>query len=440
MATVQKTTSSYPTAYTTSGTINGTHYKNAIGKGADTSAVSGNDYSNGGSSSTAYVAYSFEFDIPSSATIDSVECQVKGHAENTSRSTANLQLYAGSTAKGSVSKFTSTSAQTVTLTTGSWTRSEIDNMTLRFTMGYYGGLVNGATVTVTYTYESVTYKVTSSVSGNGTISPSGETSVEKGEEYTLTITPTDKSETVTATQDGVDITSQLVAHGMGGTLSAVPANVTTDGIQSGESYAEYAVGYSAEAPNGSDDNMYASRNQNGYAEYSFDFSNIPSNATIESIEVRCYGHRESSTISTTYVSQCALYQGDSVISDEVDFPSTSDSIITLTPNSSVSRSDLDNITVRHYVGYYGGLVTGITFEVVYSTGTGVDHYTYTFTVSSTSTIAVTIGSATQTDTLHIKVNGTWKSVTKVYKKVNGVWVEQSDLANLFNTSTKYVKG
>ena len=90
----------------------------------------------------------------------SVACQVKGHAENTSRSTANLQLYAGSTAKGSVSKFTSTSAQTVTLTTGTWTRAEVDNLKLRFTIGYYGGLVNGATVTITYQYDDVTYTIT----------------------------------------------------------------------------------------------------------------------------------------------------------------------------------------------------------------------------------------------------------------------------------------
>ena len=51
MAIVQKSVSSYPTAYTTSGSISGTKYRNAIGKGADTSAVSGNDYASGNSSS-----------------------------------------------------------------------------------------------------------------------------------------------------------------------------------------------------------------------------------------------------------------------------------------------------------------------------------------------------------------------------------------------------
>lgn len=440
MASVTRTVDSYPVSYTTSGSINGSRYQNAIGKGSDTSAVTGNDYSSGGSSSTAYIEYAFDFDIPASATINSVSCTVKGHCENTSRSVAELQLYAGSTAKGSVSEFTSTSAQTVTLTTGTWTRTEIDSMALRFTIGYYGGLVNGATVTISYTYESITYTVTSTLSGSGAIDPSGETVVENGESYTLTITAADKSDTVTATKNGVDITSELVAHGSEGSVTATPASVTTSGIQSGESYAEYAIGYSAEDPYDSSQNMYASRNQTGYAEYSFDFSGVPSNATIESIEVRCYGHRESSTISSTYVSQCVLYNGSTAISEAVDFPSTSDSIITLTPNGSVSRSDLDNLTVRHFVGYYGGLVLGISFDVTYSTGSGVDHYTYTYTVSGDSTIAVTIGGGSvETDTLHVKQNGTWKKVAKAYKKTNGTWTE-IDPADAFQSGVKLVLG
>lgn len=40
----------------------------------------------------------------------------------------------------------------------------------------------------------------------------------------------------------------------------------------------------------------------------------------------------------------------------------------------------------------------------------------------------------------LKQNGAWGAVSKVYKKVNGLWVEQSDLAGLFDTQTNYVKG
>ena len=297
--------------------------------------------------------------------------------------------------------------------------------------------IYGAEIEVDYTIPNPC-NITTTLTGNGTISPEGTTLTVEGVEFTLTITPNDNTETVTAKQDGVDITNQLVAHGKGGDITAVPDDVTTHSIQSGSSYAQYAIGHSAESPYSSTSNMYASSGSTGYAEYSFDFSDIPSNATIESIEVRCHGHRESSTISSTYVSKCALYNGSSEASEEVDFPSTSSSIITLTPTTLPARAQLDNYTVRHFVGYYGGLITGISFVVTYSTGTGVDHYTYTFITSNDTTIAVVIGSAP--NKLYIKVNNEWIMVSKAYKKINNSWVLQDDLTTVFDSSTNYVKG
>lgn len=284
--------------------------------------------------------------------------------------------------------------------------------------------IYGAEIEVDYTIPNPA-TVTSTLTGNGTIDPSGAVTTYDDAEYTLTITPTDKTETVTATKNGVDITADLVAHGTGSTDTLTADDVTTSGIQSSSSYASYCLGHTAESPYSSSSNMHASNYSTGYAEYSFDFSGIPSNATIEDIEVRCHGHRESSTISSTYVSQCVLYNGSSAASEEVDFPSTSSSIITLTPTTLPTRAQLDNYTVRHYVGYYGGLVTGISFEVTYSTGSGIDHYTYTYTVSGDATIVVVIGSSGSSKKIYIKQNGTWVQCSKIYLKVNGSWVEQS---------------
>lgn len=42
--------------------------------------------------------------------------------------------------------------------------------------------------------------------------------------------------------------------------------------------------------------------------------------------------------------------------------------------------------------------------------------------------------------LRLKQNNSWTPVTKVFKKVNGSWVEQTNLSSLFNTNTKYIKG
>lgn len=154
------TVTSYPTAYEVSGSISGTHYQQCIGQGLDNS-VSGNDYSSS-SGTTAHIDYSFDLsDVPAGATIQSVTVQVKGHCESTSSSSevATLQLYSGTTAKGSEAEFTSTSDQTVTMTPGTWTADELHQAVLRFTIGYYGGAVSGVEWTVTYEVDGYVYTI-----------------------------------------------------------------------------------------------------------------------------------------------------------------------------------------------------------------------------------------------------------------------------------------
>lgn len=407
---------------------------------------------NSRTSTSSYYIYlrGFNFDdVPSGAIVNSFTVKLKAYESGVSTSDSYKPYLAnGTTAiNGSCSAITTTaSVHEFTGISADWeTISGYgDNFGIRIncrrasrnTAGYV--YIYGAEILVDYTMP-VSATVTSTLTGDGTISPSGATSTYEGAEYTLTITPTNKSDPVTATQDGVDITSQLVAHGAGSTVTLTANDVTTNGVQSGSSYAEYAVGHTAESPYSSTSNMYASQSSTGYAEYSFNFSGIPSNATIEAVEVRCYGHRESSTISSTYVSQCVLYQGSTAISEEVDFPSTSNSMITVEPTTLPTRSQLDDVTLRHYVGYYGGLVLGISFEVTYSTGTGIDHYTYTYTVSGNSTIAVVIGNQAVPE-LHVKQSGSWVKVAKAYKKVSGVWGEQTDVTGVFQTGTNYRQG
>lgn len=408
---------------------------------------------NSRSSTTSYYIYlrGFNFDdIPDAAEVTSFSVKLKARESGVAQSSSyNPYLANGTTAINGSCSYPTTTAQTRTFTgvSADWEtiKGYGSNFGIRIncrrasrnTTSYM--YIYGAEIEVNYTV-SDPRTITTSLTGDGTISPSGTTITYDGEEFELIITPTNKSDTVTATKDGVDITADLVAHGTGDTSSFVPESATTSGVQSGSSYAQYAVGHSAESPYSSSNNMYASQNSTGYAAYSFDFSDIPSNATIEDIEVRCYGHRESSTISSTYVSQCVLYQGSTSISDEVDFQSTSNSTITLKPTTMPTRSQLNNVTVRHYVGYYGGLVLGITFEVTYSTGSGVDHYTYTYTVSGNATIAVVIGGSAAQPKLYVKKSGSWVEVVQAYKKVNGSWILQSDLTTVFQSGNNYICG
>jgi len=236
-----------PENATTSGNISSTNYRNAIGVGVETSGGTSSDYCSS-QGSTAHIDYSFDFSgIPENATITSVTVQVRGHCESTSNSSevADLQLYSGSTAKGSESSFTTTSNSTITMTAGTWTRAELQEAKLRFTIGYYGGAVVGATWTVVYEiptsgdqyyyeYEltgiAADHVITIGESGpfippdedpqytyypitissiNATTDPAnGTTRVQEGTNQTISIFPTETKLTL-ALDNGVDITSQL---------------------------------------------------------------------------------------------------------------------------------------------------------------------------------------------------------------------------------------
>ena len=427
---------------------------NAANMYANTDSDTYATVTNSRASTTSYYIYlrGFNFDdIPAAAVVTGFTVRLKARESGVSTSSSYKPYLAnGTTAiNGSCDAITTTAAvHEFSGLSSDW--DDIKAMGANFgirincrrasrnTTGYV--YIYGAEIEVTYTVPDPR-TITTTLQGDGTISPSGAQTYYDGDEYELTITPTDTSQQVTATRDGVDITGDLVAHGAGSTATSVPDDVTTHSIQSGSSYAEYAVGHSAESPSssGSSSNMYASSGSTGYAEYSFDFSGIPAGATIEAVEVRCYGHRENATIDSSHVSQCVLYSGGAAISEEVDFPSTSNSMITLEPTGTVTRAQLDSLTVRHYVGYYGGLVLGISVEVTYSTGSGVDHYTYTFTVSGSSAIAVVIGSA-ETDTLYAKDGTAWVEVAEAYVKQGGVWVLQADVKTVFKAGVKYVKG
>lgn len=423
MATETSTATSYPTAYETSGSISGTRYQSAIGKGSDTSAVSGNDYASGGSSSKAYIFYSFDFDsIPDNATIDSVECTVKGHAENTSRSTCNLQLYVGtSTAKGSSSKFTSTSAQTLTLTTGTWTVAEVKDMRLRFEIGYYGGLVNGATVTVTYTFNATKWRITVSNSTSVAVTTS-DAEVYDGNSATITAASLDG---ITVTDNGTDVTDQF-QQAPDGSVSAVPESYEVDGSIRG-TYYQSAIGHDADYTGGTTSSDYAN-SDTAHIYYSFDFSSIPESASITSVSVRVRGHAED-TSQSSEVATLRLYSGSTAKGSETEFTSESNTVVTMDAGT-WTRAELQDARLRFTVGYYGGAVTGAEWTVAYE----VDGWVYT--ISSVVADHAIVVSEASTTALYVKSNGAWVAVSAAYVKANGAWQEVA-LDSAFDSTKRY---
>ena len=211
---------------------------------------------------TAYaegkLVYNFDCSsIPRNATITSVSCQVGASCYSSGQyfGTKTLQLYSGDVAKGTAVNNTGNGSTSTThnIDGGSWTRAELDdikiveyvvrgNNTTQASFSFFG-----ATLTVeytlpsenpyywTYTLSNVTtahtiiigdaiivppdedptkeyYPITIS-SANATTDPGrGTTRVESGTSETITIYPSDPLMTL-VTDNGVDISSQLVAHG-----------------------------------------------------------------------------------------------------------------------------------------------------------------------------------------------------------------------------------
>lgn len=176
----------YPASFEASQMNSTSAASNCIGKSAEDGTSTSNMYSSG-NNTVGVVEYSFDLSsIPADAVITDVSCQVKAHEENASRSTMTLQLYAGNTAKGSQTTVSGTSNKIYDLDCGSWTRSEVENLVLHSRYGYYGGLVAGATLTITYEMGKDEYDVSLigsasewRISGSGIYQKSGGTWTQK---------------------------------------------------------------------------------------------------------------------------------------------------------------------------------------------------------------------------------------------------------------------
>lgn len=233
-------------------------------------------YSNTTNGSESSLWYNFDCSsIPANAIITSVTCVVGAscYSSGSYFSTKELQLFVGTaTAKGSAVTVTgngSTNAQHTVNGGTSWTRSELNNLKIRFRVvrsqtGDASFSFFGATLTVNYTLPADnpyywTYNLTNVAADhvilintagayippeedplytyysltlssiNATTDPhSGTTRVVQGSNQTITIYPTDPVLTL-ALDNGVDITSQLV--------NSIPSNTYTITTQvSGASY------------------------------------------------------------------------------------------------------------------------------------------------------------------------------------------------------------
>lgn len=426
---------------------------------ANTDSTNYGTVTNSRTSTTSYYIYlrGFNFDdVPSTAIVSSFEVKLKAYESGVSTSSSYVPYLADGTT-------TLSGCSTTAITTSASVYTFSCSLDWDTIVGYgsdFGIRINcrrasrnttsymyiyGAEIEVTYTLP-VSATVTSTLSGNGTISPSGSYSTYEGNEYTLTITPTNTADTVTATKNGTDITSSLVAHYSGGTVSTVLGTYTLEsgGFNgSGASYFEGIVGNGVDASQTSSNYYSSGSGTQAVFTYSMAFSNIPSNATIKRVYCEVNGHAESTSNSSEYM--CVqLMSGSTALSEEINFKdiSTSNTTITLEATTLPTVSQLASMVLQCTLGYYGGAINGATCYVVYEIpSTYPEYYTYTYTVDGDATIAVTIGSSVATDVLYRKNGSSWQEVnySAVYEKVNGSWVE-TDIATAFTANKKIVWG
>lgn len=410
---------------------------------------------NSRSSTTSYYVYlrGFNFDdIPENAVVNSFSVKFKARESGVSTSSSYRPYMCNNTTTitGTCSAVSTTATtQTFSSVTASWEtiKSYGSNFGIRFncrrassgTTSYM--YLYGAEIEVDYTIPTPR-TITTTLSGNGTIDPSGTNTYYDGDEFELVIEPTNASDTVSATRDGSDITSQLVYHNGGQTteqnvLGAY--DLISGGFNSGESWFQGIVGQGYDTDNTTTSNYYSSGSgTQAIFQYDVSFTGIPNDATITSLYMMVNGHAESTSNSNEYM--CVqLKSGSTEFSEEFNFKSvgTSNSTQTIQASTLPTVAQLENLVIECTLGYYGGAINGATVFLTYEVS-GV-YYTYSTTISGDMTIAVVIGGSGETSKLYVKLSNSWVEVQTAYKKVNGSWVEQ-DVTTLFNSTNKYRYG
>lgn len=154
-----------------------------------------------------------------------------------------------------------------------------------------------------------------------------------------------------------------------------------------------------------------------YVYWPFDLSEIPENAVIDSVECIVLASMTSSVYVT--VAEMQLYSRNIPKGTATSFLSETSTYYTLQAGS-WTRDELVGcrlkMTAKASNSYTWG--RGISFN-----GASL---TITYTVNN--------------EKFMLKLGGAWHDIVRVFKKVNGIWVEQTDLANVIEDGVRYKNG
>lgn len=151
--------------------------------------------------------------------------------------------------------------------------------------------------------------------------------------------------------------------------------------------------------------------RSGIVYWPFDTSIIPAEATIDSVACMAKGSCNSSTKGSMQ-----LYSG-TVAKGSANSTKTSAAVYNLSCGT-WTRAELDNIR----------LLTKIT-----NTNSGSSIF-YFYGADLTVTYTY------QSEKFMLKLSGAYNDVARTFKKVSGIWVEQTDLANVIEDGVRYKNG
>lgn len=411
-------------------------------------------------SRTAEIYFTFDTSsIPAGATITSVTANGKARVSSTTRITNTvMQFYSGTTAKGSNTAFASTTATKRTLSPGSWTRTELNNLRLKV-----GGTASssssskridfyGADITITYTAGTV--HVT------GVALDKSTDTVEVGSTTTLTATvsppdATDPSVSWSTSNSSVATVSGGVVTGVSAGTARITAT-TTDG-----GYTDYCdvtvtpvvtytfvqatsmvVGKEYLIANGNSGTVHLLTDESGGSRTLQGVS-----ATVSNGKITITGSTKDRTLFS-----CVRYTAgnDNTITVEKDGKYLyCDNANGLRMNSPATLDRFWHYRDNKFWQFKSTTSDGYTdasseykYYLVVNNGNFTDNHVTSPSVeeSTLPLIYIFIEDTGETDTLYFKENGSWVTATKVYKKVSGSWVEQSDLTNVFASGVNYRKG
>ena len=315
-----------------------------------------------------YVSYLFNLsEIPSNASINSVSCSARAQLSSSSRR-GTIQLYNGTAAKGTATTVNSTASTEYSISAGSWTRSELNNINLRITNATgstnnsYYVYFYGADLTVNYTVNGVEYEVTATSEYNGaSVSPSSQF-ILQGEDAIVRI-DTDTLDNMVLEDNGVDATDSLqyVAPQAGTlTFTAIPSSFDYTNSVYDTSEGTNGVYDTNYIDNGLTNHtsttraaIYATKGSNAdtYIYYNFDCSEIPRDATITSVSCQVKAGNQGTNYYSSNYRQVQLCAGTTTkgSSQSVTGSNTSPTTVTVNGGSSWTRAELDDIKIRYWV-------------------------------------------------------------------------------------------